>query len=370
MPITTVDNLASLRRIVEDGEDDLVLVGADADLDLALELAAESRVTHPCVGVILLRRRVDSAVLRDALRAGVREVVNGDDLAGLREACERSLEVSRKFRELTGSVHVAEQREGKVVTVFAAKGGTGKTTISTNLAAALSRAGQRVCLFDLDLAFGDVSIVLQLQPSRTVADVVSLSRIDEAAVRSLVTPYNDTLDVIAAPLVPGQYEQIEPRHVTDLLTVAKRLYDVVIVDSPPAFTEYVLAAFDQTDDFLLLATLDVPALKNLKLTMETLDLLAYPRDRWHVVLNRADAHVGLLPSDVEQTLNMKIAAHVPSSRAVPDAVNRGVPVLIDKPKHAVSAAVTALAATLVSNVAVPERKRLRLRVRQSVGATA
>jgi pilus assembly protein CpaE len=121
------------------------------------------------------------------------------------------------------------------------------------------------------------------------------------------------------------------------------LYDVVVVDTPAAFSDQALAAFDATDDFLLVATLDVPAIKNLKLTLEMLQLLGYPRDRWHVVLNRADAKVGLSVDDVQKMLNLPIAAQIPSSRAVPSSINRGVPLVYDAPGHGVSEAIRRLA---------------------------
>ena len=101
----------------------------------------------------------------------------------------------------------------------------------------------------------------------------------------------------------------------------------------------MLAAFDASDVVALIATLDIPALKNLKLTLETLDLLNYPRDKWRIVLNRADSKVGLSLNEVEKTLRTDISAHIPSSRDVPASINRGVPIMLDDPKHPVSLAI-------------------------------
>jgi pilus assembly protein CpaE len=335
-----VDSLTALRRQLELGSPgDLVVSGPSVDEGIALEFAASSRVSAPALGVVLVRRRVDSAVLRDAMRAGVREVVKTDDLPALENACHASRTLSEAFRASQGeTAHSSAQ--GRVVTVFAGKGGCGKTTMATNLSAALSAGGQRsVCLLDLDLAFGDVAIALQLFPSRTLADAVGMTRVDESAVRSLVTTHPSGLDTIVAPVSPGEAESISGALVSELLLVLRRMYEYVVIDCPPAFTEPVLAAFDQTDHFVLLATLDVPALKNLKLTLETLTMLNYERERWHVALNRSDAKVGLSVADVEKTLGTRIAVQVPSSRAVPTAINRGVPIVLDQPSHPVSTAI-------------------------------
>ena len=335
-----VDTITDLRRQLETpGGHDLVVLGPSLDELTALEVAASYRVSLPSLGVVLVRRRVDSAVLREAMRAGVREVVKADDLAGLGEACQRSHDLSAAFTIGQADAEGPAVTVGQLVTVFAAKGGCGKTTMATNLAVALVGAGRRVCLVDLDLAFGDVAIALALFPVRTVADAVGLTRLDQTAVRSLVTPHDSGLDTIVAPVEPGTAESVSGPLVRDLLTVLKTMYDVVVVDSPPAFTDPVLAAFDLSEHFVLLATLDIPAVKNLKLTLETLELLSYPPERSHVVLNRSDAKVGLTIADVEKTLRTTIAAQVPSSRAVPTCINRGVPIVLDQPGHPVSVAI-------------------------------
>src|SRR5262245_4860259 len=113
------------------------------------------------------------------------------------------------------------------------------------------------------------------------------------------------------------------------------MLDVGIIDTPAAFSDQALAAFDATDRFLPIPTLDIPALKNLKLTLETMDLLNYPRDRWRVVLNRADSKVGLTVPEAERALHTTISAQIPSSRSVPISVNRGVALVHDDPTHPV-----------------------------------
>jgi pilus assembly protein CpaE len=128
-----------------------------------------------------------------------------------------------------------------------------------------------------------------------------------------------------------------------MLKVARRSYDYVIIDGPPAFSEHVLVALDMCDMLILLATLDIPAVKNLRLTMDTLDLLGHPPDGRIVILNRSNAKVGLNTEDVVAAIRQPIAAMVPSSAGVPASVNRGVPIILDEPKHPVSVALRAFA---------------------------
>jgi pilus assembly protein CpaE len=359
-------DLATLRRHLDANlAEEAVVLGASVDLGTATALADSMRVIRPSLGVVLVRRRLDTALLAEALRSGIREVVEERDLAGLTAAVGRTRELARALREQVGATEAPDEdsHSGVLITVFSAKGGCGKTTIATNLAAALAERGRReVCLVDLDLAFGDVAIAMQLFPAHTIADAVSLSAgLDAEAVTSLLTPHSPGLTTLVAPLEPGAAESIPAEMVGRLLDLLKEKFDVVVVDTPPAFDDQVLAAFDRSDLVALLTTLDIPALKNLKLTLETMDLLNYPRDRWRVVLNRADSKVGLAVHEVEKTLGVPISVQVPSSRDVPASINRGVPIVLDDPRHPVSQAIRRFAESSIaatsSGAAIPRSLR-------------
>jgi pilus assembly protein CpaE len=210
--------------------------------------------------------------------------------------------------------------------------------VATNLAAALADDGStRVCLVDLDLEFGDVAITLQLVPERTLIDLVPMAgTMDEHGVRSVITTTGTGVDAVLAPISPRDAGRIVPAVVTELVRVLRRMYDVVVIDTPPTLSEQVLAAFDLADTTVLLATLDVPALKSLRVTLDTLDQLGHPSDTRLVVLNRADARVGLKLSDVEATIGVLVSLQIPSSVDVPATINRGLLIVRDQPEHEVS----------------------------------
>ena len=322
--------------------EDVVVLGSTVDLHTALGIAENMRLSRPSLGVVLVRRRIDTSILAEALRAGVREVVEERDLSALGVAVRRTHQLSRSLRRSSNAAAAEESRpHGRVVTVFSAKGGCGKTTLATNLAAVLADRGRRqVCLLDLDLAFGDVAIALQLFPVHTIADAIPLGEtLDAEGVRSLLTPHSPGLTTLVAPVEPGTGSSIPAELITKILTILRESFDYVVIDTPPAFDDQVLAAFDQSDIIANLATLDIPAIKNLKLTLETLDLLNFPRDRWQILLNRADSKVGLSVHEVEKSLGATIAVQIPSSRDVPAATNRGVPIVLDQPRHPVSLAI-------------------------------
>jgi pilus assembly protein CpaE len=334
-----VSSLEELKNVLSESPDEYAIVlGASVDLEAAASLADTLRVTRPTISVILIRRRVDTRVLAEALRSGMREVVEERDLTGLGAAVSRAREV---WQALSGtSATGSEVSRGRLVTVFSPKGGVGKTTLAVNLSLALSQGGTRkVCVVDLDLAFGDVAITLQVFPARTIADAVHLeSGLDFHVVEPLLTNYHDQLSALVAPVQPDAKDSIPPSLVGRILNLLKQQFDFVVVDTSPAF--------DETDDLLLVTTLDVPTLKNVKVAVETLDLLNFPKPRRHLILNRADDKVGLTADKVESTLGMTIAAAIPTSTQVAHATNSGEPILLSAPRHQVSQALNKLAASL------------------------
>lgn len=344
---TTADLLTSLDALpgyLEEHEHvDVVLIGPSVDGDRALRIADGLRVTRPALGVVLIRRRIDATLLTDALRAGVRDVVDDRDMTRVMQSVRRQQEISAQILEGGASGGVAAPK-GRVVTVFSAKGGCGKTTVATNLAAVLAHAGASVGIVDLDLSFGDVAIALQLFPTRTLIDAVPMEGgLDVDGIESLLTSHESGLRALTAPVTPDGRSQISASLVDNVLRLMARKFETVIVDTAPDLDDEVLVAFDHSDLLILLLTPDIPALKNLKLTVDTLRALSFPLDRVRVVVNRADADVGLPLKDIERTLKLPIAATIPSSRDVPATTNRGELITIDDPQHPVSQAIAAFA---------------------------
>ena len=337
--VRRADTLAAAAKLLDaDPHETLVIIGPRAVTSDALAFAASLRLARPAVGVILARREVDVTLLMRAMQSGVRDVVQVGDDAAMAAACRRSYEVTRRMLAPPAD---EESAPGQIVTVFAAKGGCGKTTLAVNLGVALARLGvRRVCVVDLDLSFGDVAISVQLDPLRTILDALPMAgHLDESGAASLLTRYQPGLDMLLAPVTPGDAEKIPPRLVGELLAVLRGMYDFVVVDTPAQFNEHVLTAMDVSSQLVLLTTPDVTALKNLRVALDMLDMLSYPRQIRSVVINRADSKVGLSLEQVHKVVRSEVGAHIPSSRAVPVSVNKGVPIVLDSPGHPVSQAV-------------------------------
>ena len=343
--VRAVDNLALAARILaEDPTETLVVIGPGTYIDDALGFTAGLRLERPAAGVVLIRDQIDVWLLSQALQSGVREVVAAGDDWALANACERSRQVSAR---MLGSAVVAGAEpagDGEIITVFAPKGGVGKTTLAANLGVVLAGEGHQVCVVDLDLTSGDIAISVQLDPVRTLVDAVSMAgHLDTTGAASLLTLYRPGLQMLLAPVAPGDAEKVTAALVTELLAVLRSMFRYIVVDTPAYLSEHVLAAMDVSAHHVLIATPDVPALKNLRVTADMLDLLAYSKEARSIVLNRSDSNVGLSPEDVERVLRTPIAAHIPSSRAVPLSINNGTPITLANREHPVSRAIVRFA---------------------------
>lgn len=236
---------------------------------------------------------------------------------------------------------MASTADGRIISVFAAKGGCGKTTLATNLAVVLNAQGnRRVCLVDLDLTFGDVASSLRLEARHSLVDAVPMAgKIDLAAIRTVVTPLRPGLDCVLAPVRPGESELVSAGLVGELLAELACWYDYVVIDTPARFTPPILIALDSAHHQVLLTTPERPALASLRRTLDMLDLLSYAREARSIVFNRCDSSVGLSATEVERVVKSPIAGHIPSSRDVPASTNLGEPLCAGQPNHPVSRAI-------------------------------
>jgi pilus assembly protein CpaE len=336
---SSFDELTVLLR--NDPECETVILGPSVDQDLAFGYAERTRATNPTMGVVVVRRRIDAALLAQAIKSGVREVVGERDLPGLTEAVQRSRALTLALRRQGDEAIDEEAAVGHLITVFSPKGGAGKTTFSVNVGVALAQRGYRTLILDLDLAFGDVPISLGLRPEHSFEEIVSMGeRLDVAALKRLITAHESGLHVLAPPTDPGVHERVTIPMLRRLIQVALSEYQYVIADTAPNLDERSITIMEHSDAVYLLTTLDIPSLKNLKIAIETFKLVNFPMDRLKVVMNRADSKVGLEPKEVEKTLGVPVIANIPSSRLVPAATNRGVPIVSDQPKSPVAQAFT------------------------------
>jgi pilus assembly protein CpaE len=307
---------------------------------------------HPTVPVVLAFDHRPRAQLRDIVQAGAIDLLKVPvHDKRLLESLERALELARAMEPpapvpatLPAVITPAEapvQKRGRVFTVASATGGCGKTFMATNVAYFLARhSGGRVCVVDLDLQFGEVSTALRLKPRFTIYDALQRDDNDEGELSETIEEYlvsHETgITVLAAPKDPVEADRIRPPDVTRVIEAARAHFDYVVVDTPSALTEIVLAAFEESERLFVMATLDLPSVRNLGVFLTTLEKLRVPTDDIRLVLNKAESDVGIDVSQVERLFPQGFEAVLPYAKEVSRSINLGMPVLASSPDAEVS----------------------------------
>jgi pilus assembly protein CpaE len=315
----------------------------------ALGLAEFVGRVAPMTAVIVVRDKSWNGLLPAAMRAGIRDVVDltrGTD--ELREAVERAILWTENVSNVMGNRAASPKQRGSVVSVFASKGGVGKTFLTTNLAAALADISkQDTAVIDLDVNMGDVFSYFGREPIKQMEDLIALG---EGAEREVLFANGTKLDerlwgfgaVPDPSATPPSGEAVGK-----FIRVLRENFAFVVVDASAAYTDLALACFDLSDAVCLVAMLDVVGVKHLSKALETLLTIGVPRERFRIVLNRADSRVGLDVSDVERVMKLQVDAMIPSSRLVPTCLNKGRPVVLEVPNSDVSSSIFRLASRFV-----------------------
>jgi len=318
----------------------VVSLGPGLDEEIAIALATLIDQLHPEISVILVAKSTPE-LLESALRAGVRDVVSPDAGQGeIQKAMWRATaSAERRRANLVAEVasrHVAHEG-GKVVSILAPKGGSGKTALAVNTAIALAQEGAgRVAIVDLDLLFGDVTNALLLDPEHSIGDALDASRVDPTTLKVLLTRRSRDVYVLTAPDSPAQGELVTDDLVVKALDALRHEFDFIVVDTAAGLSEITLAAIEQSDELVFICDMSVSAVRGLDKVINALGQLGLLSKKRHFVLNRADSKVGLSVTDVEAAVGMRVDVRIPSSRLVPRSMNEGQPLVESSPKTPVA----------------------------------
>ncbi|MEO8291639.1 MAG: P-loop NTPase [Actinomycetota bacterium] len=348
--------------------DCLVLSSEVKEAD-ALGLAEFVGRSAPGTAIVLVRDHTWNGLLPAAMRAGIRDVVDLTQGAEeLRDAVERAIVWAKNLRQVAQGGQENTHTRGRIISVFSSKGGTGKTFLTTNLGTALAElTGKDTAVVDLDIDMGDVFTYFGREPTATIQDLMELGEGgDQAAIRAAGVKLGDQLWAYGAPPDPAA-EAPAGEAIGKFLRALRSNFAYLVVDASVDYSDSALVCFDLSDAICLVTGLDVVGVKHLSKSLDTLLSIGLPRDRFHVVLNRADSKVGLDASDVERVMKIQVDAMIPSSRLVPTSLNKGRPVVLDEPTSEVSVSIRNLAAKFVHTVgaadivSIPsEKKKFRL----------
>jgi pilus assembly protein CpaE len=328
------------------GPIDVLVLSPEVKEPDALGLAEFVGRQAPGTAIVMVRDHTWNGLLPAAMRAGIRDVVDmTQGTEELRDAVERAVVWASNLRSvgITRSESHGGQR-GKIISIFSSKGGAGKTFLTTNLACAIAEVtGQDTAVVDLDFDMGDVFTYFGSEPPSNIPDLMALGEGGtHERIREVGMQVTDHLWAYGAPADPTA-EAPAGESIGKFLRAMRNDFPYVIVDASVDYSDSALVCFDLSELICLITSLDVVGVKHLGKALDTLLQIGLPRDRFRVVLNRADSKVGLDSSDVERVMKVQVDAMIPSSRLVPTSLNKGRPVVLDEPSSEVAVAVRQLA---------------------------
>lgn len=321
------------------------LITLGSNPEPAIKFIERLQTECPHTAVISSAHEASPDLILRSLRAGAREFlrmpISADEL---RTVLDRISEFCSKHVE-------APRKRGRMIAVFSSKGGCGTSFIATNLAACT--AGKSV-LVDLNLQAGDLPLFLGIDPKYSIADMVEKrARLDDELIASLVTPYSSHLALLAAPREADSADEIEPQHVFEVLQRLRESYDYVVLDPQHTFDSITLAALDQSDEIVLVVTLDIPSIRSTQRALEIFDRLGYPRLKVKIVVNRFSKQIDLDLRQVEKFLGEPVVGFIPSDyQTAVTSINLGTPLVQSEASSKIAVEIRRIATTLASG-AVP-----------------
>jgi pilus assembly protein CpaE len=347
--------------IAQDVEPDVILMDINMpDMD-GIAATEAIRQKRPFVQVVILSVQSDQNYMRRAMLAGARDFLTkppmGDELisairrAGTMAHQEKAKGTSASTVTSSGlpTVPSISSSQGKIITVYSPKGGTGCTAVAVNLGIALHNDETRSVIVDGNLQFGDVAVFVNEQGKNTILDLASIAEeLDPEIVGNVMVKHNASgVHVLAAPSRPEQAESITGQQFLQVLKYLRRLYAYVIVDTPSMLTDAVLSSVDESDIIVLIATQDIPAIKNTRLFLDLVSSLGVDRVRIVFAMNRYDKRIGITPDKIGENLKVEVAAIIPlDERVVIPSVNRGVPFILGNKPQPASEGILSLAESI------------------------
>jgi pilus assembly protein CpaE len=306
----------------------------------ALKLVQRIVAESPRTAVICAARESSPDLILRSMRAGARDFLRLPIIEEeLTTVVERTVEFSLE--------HAADEpkKRGRAIAVFSSKGGCGTSLIATNLA--LMQKSSTV-LVDLNLQSGDLELLLGVKPKFSLADVVeNRDRLDDALLANYMTPHSKNLSLLAAPIKAESAEDIEPKHIYEILELLRQRFDNILIDLPHAFDPVTVSALDHADQILVVLMLEIHAIRSTRRALEIFDRLGYPRKKVRLAVNRWSKNIELDQKQVEDFLGERVVGFISSDyKAAVNSINLGQPLVNSAPNSKVTLDLQNLASKL------------------------
>ncbi|MEJ2511328.1 MAG: response regulator [Anaerolineales bacterium] len=362
-------------RVAAEVRPDVVLMDINMpDMD-GIVATERIRAKVPGTQIVILSVQNDSNYMRKAMLAGARDfLTKPPDLDELISAINRAGEMAHEEKKKAANTLAAVQAsggistssgmifparyKGRIVVIYGPKGGTGSTSITTNLAVALHTPEKPVVVVDARLQFGDLSFFFNEQTRNNLADVASRAdELDPEFMEDVLLTHGETgIRILAAPPRPEQAESVTGDQFSKIVRFLKNMFAYVLVDTNSGLDDITLTALDEADLVSVVTTQDIPSIKNVRLFLDLMIALGYPKEKVFLVMNMFDKRRSVTAERVADITKSEVVAVLPfDDRLVVPAMDRGVPFITQNKTHPISKGIYDLARSLRQKVAALEK---------------
>ncbi len=306
---------------------DIVLMDINMPVLNGLEATEIIAEHYPQTRVIMMSVQHESEYLKKAMLAGAKAyIMKPVDMDELVDTIQTTFD---RYQHLDKSpVRQSQAREAEVISFFSAKGGVGKSMLALNSSLIIhEKFNKKVLLMDLDLQFGDIALMVNKQNELTIKEMFDDSPINSIeAMKPYLFKYKENCDMLFAPKDPEAAEYISNEQIKSILSILKKHYDVIIIDTGVNYDEVTLNALDFSDQIIIVSNLEVTGLKNTKLSLRVMQSLNYDESKVKLLINMSQDKFGVTKANVQKAFTYEVLGYIPEDvKLVRQAINTGIP---------------------------------------------
>ncbi len=342
--------------LAEELKPDLILCSVEDPVARAVQTIEAVRSIRPGAPVIAYSSAAnDLATVRQVMHAGARDLLAHPFKVG---EILTAIEMAMRNVDTEPGASITRPA-GTILTVFGAKGGIGKTTITTNVAASIARnTDSSVLVMDLDTRFGDVAIMFDIEPTLTVAELAAqVHTLERQTFKASLIEHSSGVYVLPSPKHPNHWRQVEAENIKELARFASRIFDYVILDTPGAFNDIVGAALDVANQVLVVTSVDMASIKDTSFVLDVLESEGFPEDRLFLTVNHPNGANTIRSADIERVLRKKVFWEIPHDSQMTLATQVGLPVVLAQPRSRAAVNLTGLAEKITGKPAAQQREK-------------
>jgi pilus assembly protein CpaE len=333
---------------------DVVLIDMDLPRIDGITVSQILSATMPNVLIIMTCSSSGQDNIRKAMAAGARDlIVKPFAPQGITHSVVSLYDNTKKSMSIVEKKNYKEiEVKPTVITVFSTKGGVGKTTISSNVAVAIAKkTKEKVVLLDFDFQFGDVPIMFDLYPKRTILELINeIQGLDIESLEEYLIEHPSGVKILPAPLSPEYADFITPQIVDKILKLLLENYKYIVIDTAPTFQDVNLAALDAADKIFFITTLELSTIKNVKLGLQVMNTLNYEDSKVNILLNRYNNKAGISKEDLEKTLGKKVIYTIPEDTTTAvHSLNKGNPFILSHGSSKLAKSIIEIASSVAAD---------------------